>query len=138
MAKVDVVAASYYNDTEMGERVGKERVGIIVYYQAPNSHLLWEAEITDQQLVDALWDQIASHSAYYQAYFLHKIPLVEEPHPVPFPGLEHRPRVPKHRLREHHVGFHVEFREPLPGLELPIEHLELEKRARILHERESD
>ena len=138
MAKVDVVAASYYNDTEMGERVGKERVGIIVYYQAPNSHLLWEAEITDQQLVDALWDQIASHSAYYQAYFLHKIPLVEEPHPVPFPGLEHRPRVPKHRLREHHVGFHVEFREPLPGLELPIEHLELEKRTRILQERESD
>ena len=138
MAKVDVVAASYYNDTEMGERVGKERVGMIVYFCPSNSHRLREAETTEQQLVDYLWDQIANHSAYYHAYFLHKIPLVEEPHPVPFPGLEHRPRVPKHRLREHHVGFHVEFREPLPGLDLPIEHLELEKRTRILQERESD
>ena len=130
MAKVDVVAASYYNDTEMGGRVG-----VIVYYQPPNSHLLREAETTEQQLVDALWDQIADHSADNQAYFLHKIPLVEEPHPVPLPGLVHRPRVPKHRLREHHVGFHVEFREPLAEIELPSE---LEKRARLLQEQESD
>jgi hypothetical protein len=133
VAKVDVVAASYYNDTEMGERVG-----MIVYYRPSNSHRLREAETTEQQLVDYLWDQIANHSAYYHAYFLHKIPLVDEPHLVPFPGLEHEPRVPIPRLREHHVGFHVEFREPLAGIELPIEHLELEKRARLLPERESD
>ena len=130
MAKVGVVAASYYDDTEIGGSVG-----MVVYYQAPDSPLLREAEITDQQLVDSLWEQIASHSAYNQAYFLHKIPLVEEPHPVPLPGLVHGPRVPKHRLREHHTGFHVEFREPLAEIELPSE---LEKRARLLQEQESD
>jgi hypothetical protein len=130
VAKVDVVAASYYDDTETGGRIG-----MIVYYQAPDSHLLREAETTEQQLVDALWDQIANHSADNQAYFLHKIPLVEEPYLVPFPGLEHRLRVPKPRLQQHHMGFHVEFREPLAEIELPSG---LEKRARMLQEQKSD